>query len=205
MATAIEQGKQTRTRLMTATVELIAERGWGAVTTRMAAERAGVRPGVVHYHFSSVGDLLIESSLHMARNEFDAVMGQLTGVDGPEGMRRILSAISAYSAADPSTIAMSEMMLAATREERLRTELGTFVARARAGLTEWFREQGVTTDPEATAAVVLALIDGLILHRLIDPTLGSVDVTGPLLRAAGLTDNEGTSHVRQHEKTPIED
>jgi len=79
-------------------------------------------------------------------------------------------------------------MLAATRHERLRRELGRFVAEARAALAEWFRDQQVVADPAATAAVVPALIDGLILHRLIDPTLGSIDVTGPLLRAAGLTE-----------------
>ncbi|WP_433762445.1 TetR family transcriptional regulator C-terminal domain-containing protein [Nocardia sp. CA-135398] len=97
---------------------------------------------------------------------------------------------------DPATVAMSEMMLAATRHERLRRELGRFIAEARAALTEWFREQQVVADPAATAAVVLALIDGLILHRLIDPSLGSIDVTGPLLRAAGLTEpiaSEGNS------------
>ncbi|WP_282786478.1 hypothetical protein [Nocardia sp. CC201C] len=49
---------------------------------------------------------------------------------------------------------------------------------------------------------MLALLDGLVLHRLIDPTLAAVDLTGPLLRAAGLTDDEGTSHVRQHDSAP---
>ncbi|UFS97071.1 TetR/AcrR family transcriptional regulator [Nocardia huaxiensis] len=199
MATAIEQGRQTRTRLMSAAVELIVERGWGAVTTRMVADRAGVRPGVVHYHFASVTDLLIQSALQLARTEYDAVMAQLSDVDGPEGMRRLLTAIGSFAATDPAMVAMSEMMLAATRHEPLRNELGRFVSEARAQLTEWFRTRSAIGDPQATAAVVLALIDGLILHRLIDPTLGAVDVTGPLLRAAGLTDNEGTTHVRENE------
>ncbi|MBF6237154.1 TetR/AcrR family transcriptional regulator [Nocardia otitidiscaviarum] len=202
MATAIEQGRQTRARLMAAAVELIVEHGWGAVTTRMVAARAGVRPGLVHYHFPSVTDLLIESALDVARTEFDAVMARLTEVDGPEGMRRVLATVGSYSATDPSMVALSEMMLAATRHQRLRDELGRFVAQARAGLTDWFRAQPGDADPEATAAAVLALLDGLILHRLIDPTLAAVDVTGPLLRAAGLTDDEGKSHVRQHDSAP---
>ena len=42
---AAEQGQLTRARLMDAAAELIAERGWGAVTTRIVAERAGLRPG----------------------------------------------------------------------------------------------------------------------------------------------------------------
>ncbi|PPJ24971.1 hypothetical protein C5E45_24055 [Nocardia nova] len=39
MVTAKEQGHETRARLMDAATELIAERGWGSVTTRLVAER----------------------------------------------------------------------------------------------------------------------------------------------------------------------
>ncbi|MEV6558244.1 TetR family transcriptional regulator [Nocardia sp. NPDC051756] len=198
MVTAAEQGEETRARLMAAAVELIAEHGWGAVTTRMVAERAAVRPGLVHYHFSSVTDLLIDASLQMARIEYDSVMAGVLALSGPAAMTQMLTAIGSYTGTDTATVAMSEMMLAATRHSRLRTELGHFVARARAAMTAWFREQGAA-DPEATAAVVLALIDGLILHRMIDPGLGAVEVTGPLLRAAGLTESpysEGHSSDR---------
>ncbi|WP_327138829.1 TetR/AcrR family transcriptional regulator [Nocardia sp. NBC_01327] len=199
MVTAAEQGRETRTRLMAAAVELVAELGWGAVTTRLVAERAGVRPGLVHYHFSSVTDLLIDASVHTARCEYESVMVGVLAVPGPDAMRGMLTAISSYTSADPMTVAMTEMMLAATRHERLRAELGQLVAEARAVLARWFRDNSAVPDPEATAAVVVALLDGLILHRLMDPSLGAVDVTGPLLRAAGLTESrasEGLSDER---------
>ncbi|MGW4774648.1 TetR/AcrR family transcriptional regulator [Nocardia sp. NPDC004278] len=202
MVTAAERGQETRAKLMAAAVELIAETGWGAVTTRMVAERAGVRPGLVHYHFPSVTDLLIDASLQLARTEYDTVMTGVLATSGPAAMTQMLIAIGSYTGTDTATVAMSEMMLAATRHERLRIELGRFVAEARAAMTAWLREQGATVDPEATAAVVLALVDGLILHRLIDPTLRAVNVTGPLLRAAGLTespDSEGISGDRTQE------
>ncbi|MVU80389.1 TetR family transcriptional regulator [Nocardia sp. ET3-3] len=199
MATAAEQGRETRARLMTAAVELLAEHGWGEVTTRSVADRAGVRPGVVHYHFPSVTDLLIDASAQAARHEYESVMTGVLALRGPDAMREMLAAIASYSSADPITIAMTEMMLAATRHERLRVELGRLVADARAVLAQWFRADGSVPDPEATATVVAALLDGLILHRLIDPGLGSVDVTGPLLRAAGLAESrtsEGVSDER---------
>ncbi|WP_405166604.1 TetR family transcriptional regulator [Nocardia sp. NBC_01499] len=208
MVTAASQGEETRAKLMAAAVELIAEHGWGAVTTRLVAERAGVRPGLVHYHFHSVTDLLIDASLQTARTEYDNVMAGVLAMSGPAAMTQMLTAISSYTETDTATMAMSEMMLAATRLPRLRTELGHFVARVRAALTTWFREQGTTADPEATAAVVLALIDGLILHRMIDPTLAGVEVTGPLLRAAGLTespDSEGHSSERTREQERSDD
>lgn len=194
MVTAAEQGRETRTRLMAAAVELIAERGWGAVTTRLVAERAGLRPGLVHYHFPSVTDLLIDASLHMARTEYDTVMAGALAASGLAAITQMITAIDAYTSTDPATVAMSEIMLAATRNERLRNELGRLLAEARAAMTAWLRDQDPSIDPEATAAVVLAIIDGLILHRMIDPTLRAVNVTGTLLRVAGLTDNELTDN-----------
>ncbi|WP_227998974.1 TetR/AcrR family transcriptional regulator [Nocardia australiensis] len=202
MVTAAEQGEETRARLMAAATDSIAEFGWGAVTTRMVAERAGLRPGLVHYHFHSVTDLLIDASLQMARTEYANVMAGVFAASGPAAMTQILTAIGSYTATDPATVAMSEMMLAATRHERLRDELRQFVVEVRTALTDWFRDQQVVADPEATATVVLALIDGLILHRMIDPALRSVDVTGPLLRAAGLTESvasEGNCDVHTPE------
>ncbi|HEX3814380.1 MAG TPA: helix-turn-helix domain-containing protein, partial [Mycobacteriales bacterium] len=52
----------TRERLMAAAAELIAELGWGRVTTRAVAERAGLPHGSVSYHFRGKQDLLIESA-----------------------------------------------------------------------------------------------------------------------------------------------
>lgn len=187
MATAAKQGQQTRAKLMTAAVELITEHGWGAVTTRMVAERSAVGPGLVHYHFRSLTDLLIDASLRLARTQYDAVMSGVLAMPGTAAMTQMLTAIGSYTVADPATVAMSEMMLAATRLPRLRQELGTLLAEARAETTDWFAREG-SPDPEAAATLVLALIDGLILHRILDPT-HAVPLTGPLLRAAGLPEN----------------
>lgn len=53
--TAADRGREVRRKLLTAAVELIPERGWNAVSTRLLAERAGVAAGLVHYHFPSLG------------------------------------------------------------------------------------------------------------------------------------------------------
>lgn len=50
---AAARGREVPQRLLAAAAELIPERGWTAVSTRVLAERAGVTPSVVHYHFSS--------------------------------------------------------------------------------------------------------------------------------------------------------
>ncbi|WP_280445303.1 TetR/AcrR family transcriptional regulator [Nocardia brasiliensis] len=203
MVTAAEQGQETRAKLMTAAVELIAEHGWGAVTTRMVAERAAVRPGLVHYHFRSLTDLLIDASLQLARTQYDTVMAGVLAMPGIAAMTQMLSVIGSYTVADQSTVAMSEMMLAATRLPRLRAGIGALLAEARAATTASFAREG-TADPEATAAIVLALVDGLILHRMIDPHMAAVPLTGPLLRAAGLPANSESERPSDDQRQELE-
>src|SRR5688572_33311185 len=54
----------TREQLMAAAAELIAELGWGRVTTRAVAERAGLPHGPVSYHFRGQQALPAEAALH---------------------------------------------------------------------------------------------------------------------------------------------
>ncbi|MBF6064662.1 TetR/AcrR family transcriptional regulator [Nocardia terpenica] len=191
MVTSAEQGRETRERLMDAAVALIAEHGWGAVTTRMVAERAGLRPGLVHYHFASVNDLLIDASLRMARGLGAGVLDGALALSGPAGIAELLGALTTYTETDPDTRVFSEMLLAATRYERLRDGLGAVLDEFRAAVAAWLRVEGAVPDLEATAVVLVAALDGLILHRLIDPRLGELGVDGPLRRLTGISDDGG--------------
>jgi AcrR family transcriptional regulator len=51
---------ETRTAIVTATVGALAEHGFSATSARVVAERAGVAPGGVFYHFGSMDELLAE-------------------------------------------------------------------------------------------------------------------------------------------------
>lgn len=188
MATpAAARGHRTRARLLEAAVQLIVEEGWGAVTTRKMAERAGVRPGVVHYHFDTVADLLAEAAIDATRREFSGVLDLMREAeDASAGLDALVAAVTAYSTDDPVTVLIIETMLAATRDERLRTELSGLLAEMRAPVAEWLRGQDGIEDPEVTAAVLVGALDGLVLHCLLDPRLRAAPLAGPLKRLAGL-------------------
>ncbi len=172
---------------MDAALASIAERGWGAVSTRLVADRAGLRPGLVHYHFTSVNDLLIDASLRMARQLGEGVLGEALAAPGPAGLNSLLAAAGAYATTtNADTRVFSEMLLAATRYERLRRGLREVLHEFRDTVSAWLRAGGTAPDPEATAAVLVAVLDGLILHRLIDPRLGELDIEGPLRRLTGI-------------------
>ena len=68
------QSAPTRERLMAAAAELIAELGWGRVTTRAVADRAGLPHGTVSYHFRGKQELLTDASLHAFQRAVPADM-----------------------------------------------------------------------------------------------------------------------------------
>ncbi|HEX5407572.1 MAG TPA: TetR/AcrR family transcriptional regulator [Pseudonocardiaceae bacterium] len=53
-----DRSKQTRRKLMAATVECLVERGWTGTTTVLVAERAGVSRGAQLHHFRTRGELV---------------------------------------------------------------------------------------------------------------------------------------------------
>lgn len=167
------RGAATRQQLLAAAVELVQEVGWGAVSTRAVAQRAGVRPGVVHYHFRSVTDLLVEATVPALRSMVDELMALFQAVeDAPAGIDAMLRAVAGYAAGyaagEPLPRLTAEAFLAASRVPRLRIELAAVLAQARSHLADWLRRQGSTRDPEAVATVLVAALDGLVLHLAVD-------------------------------------
>ncbi|MDY7089793.1 MAG: TetR family transcriptional regulator [Actinomycetota bacterium] len=172
MTTAKERGAEVRRRLVAAAAEVVVERGWTAATTRVVAERAGVAPGLVHYHFESVQALLAEAVMTTARE----LTGQMTALldtaeDAGDTVAKLVRGLDDFSGADPASVLLIEAFLAATRDERLRERLGAVITGLRDDLTDRFAGQGVP-DPAGTAAVLLASVDGMMLHRGL---LGPVD------------------------------
>lgn len=183
--TSIQQGRKTRERLMDAAVVLIAEHGWGAVTTGMVAERAGLRVALVHYHFPTMKDLLIDASLRLAQYFGSGVLEDALAQPGSTGVEQLLGALAPYADAEPDSRVFSEILLASTRYERLREGLRPMLRGFRSAIATWLHSEGVA-DPEATAAVLLATLDGLILDQVIDPSLSTQGFDEPLRRLTGI-------------------
>ncbi|MEU4803806.1 TetR family transcriptional regulator [Actinosynnema sp. NPDC023587] len=170
-----------RERLLAAAAELIVEKGWGAVSTRMLAERAGVGSGVVHYHFDSTPAVLVEAATGALRASLAGLPDLLATAHRPDdALDVILTALDEAGGQELFT----ETFLAATRNEDLRRAVGDVLAEFRRTIATWLAEHDVPT-PEATAAVLAAALDGVMLHRALDPALSRAlvaPVLGRVLR-----------------------
>ena len=180
MVTAAERGREVRQRLLSAAAELIAERGWSAVSTRLLAERAGVAGGLVHYHFPSLRALLSEAAIAVFRQvagQLDAVLAE--AATPQDAVDRLLGGLDEYSGRDPVSLLFAETYLAATRDPALAAAVAAVMADVRGRFADWLAAQGVPA-PADTAATVVAAIDGVMVHRALDPGLTAA-VVAPVL------------------------
>lgn len=188
-----EQGAATRTAIIQAATALIGEVGWGVVTTRAIAERAGVPHGAVSYHFAGKRELLRSAAAAAIAEIFAGPIALAREAGGLEQLLEgTLSWYRAGGVNDPSVGVLMEVLREAVRDEPLREliarENGDYRV-AVADLVRRDRERGLpgaapstAASPEGLAAVVAALFDGLLLHLLIDPeldlreTIAAIDV-----------------------------
>jgi AcrR family transcriptional regulator len=172
----------TRRKIAVAAVELVAELGWDAVTTRAVATRAGVNPALVHYHFGSM-DALLRGAVVSAMDE---EVGQAARpfVEAPSLAAGLAGAADAVGAFDPQTPAanlLMEAMVRAMRDPELAEVIVGSLREFRGLVAERVRiataagESPAELPPIATGVLVAAALDGLLLHRIIDP---STDVDG---------------------------
>ncbi|MEV0622646.1 hypothetical protein AB0I81_55665 [Nonomuraea sp. NPDC050404] len=81
-----------------------------------------------------------------------------------DGVDAMLAALEQHTGADPASLLATEAYLAATRDDELRGQIGGLVGEFRQQFGRWLDTHCVP-EPEATAAVLTAALDGLLLHR----------------------------------------
>jgi AcrR family transcriptional regulator len=166
----------TRQRLLVAAAELIAEVGWGRVTTRAVAARAGLPHGTVSYHFHGKQSLLVEAVLHaFAQSVPPAQFEEPTSLS--ELVDFVATQITTGARDSVLTRLMLEAMREAERDQELRKRLSEMLHQSRNGMIAVIRaeqERGeLPQEPsaEALATLLASVGDGLLLHALIDEQL----------------------------------
>jgi AcrR family transcriptional regulator len=187
-----ERGEATRARIISAAIDLLAEGGWAAITTRGVAERASVNAALVHYHFGSIAQLLEAAITSATETALGEPMQML--VEAPtlrEGMRGALVAVARID--DRTMRIMVEVLVRAGRDagtrawfvEALRTYRQMIAERVEAA--QQAGELPPHVDAASLAVILAALGDGLALHLLIDRDLAldsAIEALDQLMAAA---------------------
>ncbi len=166
-ATHRASGQARRAALLEAAVEVVADQGVAGATHRSIAARAGMSTSTTSYFFSSL-DELIAAALQMVGDRIvarvDAVTAQVADAElGPqEAIDRFVDAVMAEP--EPDTVAQFEIYLECARRPQFQATAHQIMASIEGGAEASLRALGVAHADER-APMVVALLDGLALHR----------------------------------------
>lgn len=92
--TNVERTAQTQKGLLEATIDCLCRFGYGATTTHLVAEIAGLSRGAMNHHFSTKADLMVAAVRYAWRKEFAEIDAELAKV--AEGLARFRAMIDVH-------------------------------------------------------------------------------------------------------------
>jgi AcrR family transcriptional regulator len=122
--TQAERRAATRTALLDATIDCLAQEGYAQTTTRRIAERAHVTPGALQHHFATRAELLGHARRHLGSRFAQEMLGHASGDISSIQLRseRLLDHMWELMKG-PLFAAMVELWVAARTDAELREEL----------------------------------------------------------------------------------
>lgn len=166
---------KNRMVLLDAAERLMLEEGYAAVTSRRVAEKAGLKPQLVHYYFRTMGDLYLAVFRRRAEQGLEAQALALKSAQP-------LWALWRYSS-DPRVTAFTvEFMALASHRDELRAEFARygemFRQKERQVLTETLQRYGIdATDvpPVVWAVFATSLSRILVMETALGMSTGHAE------------------------------
>ncbi|MEU7894031.1 TetR family transcriptional regulator C-terminal domain-containing protein [Nonomuraea sp. NPDC049152] len=180
----MDRGEQRRERLIEAGLALLSESGWPAVTTRAVAERADTNLGLIHYHFGGLKELHVAIARRAGEMVIEPLLAQLLATtDERAGVESLRSLLPVAAGDDHITRLSVELVAGALRTPEIGEVLRDQLRVARGRIAEWLRALHPQWPPSrclGAATLITALLDGLVLHRLLDPELPAREAVAAL-------------------------
>ncbi|RFS84100.1 TetR/AcrR family transcriptional regulator [Actinomadura spongiicola] len=177
------RGRARRDQLVRIGLDLLAEGGWSAITARAVADRARIRPGLLHHYFNGLPGLHVAVAQRAGEMIVDPVVEALLAApDTPTAVRALHDLVPDMVAGERRLRLAAELLVRALRDPRMGAERRDWTRAVRGRVAgrlaelcpEWPAERR-----EGTAMLVIALLDGLMLQLILDPGLS----VGPALDA----------------------
>lgn len=169
-----DRGRARREALLEAAIQVVAERGVGAVTHRAVAAAANVPLASTTYYFASKLDLLLEAFRRLTEQRIAALdqgLAVLPRELSPALAAALWASVMAENLRNDAARVLSEfeMHLEASRQPELRAIHARWEAKAMEYFTAGMRAMS-SPYPEADAALVLSVLTGLEIGELANPT-----------------------------------
>ena len=184
--TRAEAKARTREQLLDAATRVFARKGYAGASVEEIAESAGYSIGALYSNFASKEQLFLELMAARGERRVTAV-AEILGTGDP--VDALAGLLERADGRDPDMIALrAEFWLYAVRNpeamEALRVQqrqqVDALIGVIGAAMERWGTPPGVP--PAEVAAVVLAMFQGLVRQRRIDPDRVSVDLFAQGLR-----------------------
>ncbi|MFI0408330.1 TetR/AcrR family transcriptional regulator [Actinomadura sp. 3N508] len=172
---ATPRGRARRDQLVRIGLDLLAEGGWPAITARAVADRARIRPGLLHHYFNGLPGLHVAVAQRAGEMIIDPVLDALLAApDTPAAVQALRELVPDMIAGERNLRLAAELLVRALRDPRMGAERrdwaravrGRVAARLAELCPDWPAERR-----EGTAMLVTALLDGLMLQLILDPAL----------------------------------
>ena len=150
-----------RERIVATTLEILVNDGLAGLSHRKVAAAADIPLGSITYHFASLDDLAIEAFDRYVSTSSDRFEKALAATTTPKQLPKVLAAeVGAYLATGKQLTLAYELYLGSVRNPRLRELMNRWLRNSRGSLARYL--------DESTARVGDALIEGLLLHTLLE-------------------------------------
>ncbi|TYB42525.1 TetR/AcrR family transcriptional regulator [Actinomadura chibensis] len=171
-AASTPRGRARRDQLVRIGLDLLAEGGWPAITARAVADRARIRPGLLHHYFNGLPGLHVAVARRATEMVVDPVLDALLAApdtaSAVAAMRAGVPAVAAERnlrlAAELLVRALRDPRMGAERRDWTRAVRGRVAARLAETCPDWPAERR-----EGTAMLCTAVLDGLMLQLILDP------------------------------------
>ena len=164
--TSGSDGRRTEEAIRAATIDLIAEHGFAAVTLRDLAKEVGIQPGSVYRYFPSKNDLLLRLMVDHLQELLAQWQAASEGIADPlERLKTFIAFHVNYHASRQKEVFISNMEIRSLTKEHRRTVIAlreSYEKSLRDLLEDGMRIGRFRTgDPQVSAYAILAMLTGL--------------------------------------------
>jgi len=167
---ATERGERRRSALLEAAAALLVEEGFGAVSHRAVAARAGLPLAATTYYFSSREQLVEEAVQHMAEGYLEVARSRVERVGRsdatPARLARAIVDLVSGEAGEAQLLTIYERYVQAGRHPALRAHVTRWTEELHGLVAEALGRAGRDPDP-GLARRLVGLTDGLLMAGLV--------------------------------------